>query len=164
MRTIEILDIKEFMQLLLQSDTFDLYDLVSGEIHTDMLYTIDGHMNHSFFSEEEQDIFAMSEHTYLPWKLAKAKVFLLIKGRKIPSSMKLVLRLPEHMITQIIRQQSTFQPDDISGIYLNILFQGQKLNVTCGISYKIFTLNKDLEDDISSVFITLFKSKHITCQ
>ena len=49
MRTIEILDIKEFMQLLLQSDTFDLYDLVSGEIHTDMLYTIDGHMNHSFF-------------------------------------------------------------------------------------------------------------------
>lgn len=164
MRTIEILDIKEFMQLLLQSDTFDSYDLVSGEIHTDMLYTIDGHVNQDFFSEEEQDIYALSEHTYLPWNLAKTKVFLLIKGRKTPSSMKLVLRLPEHIITQTIQQQSTLQPSDISGIYLNILFQGQKLNVICGISYKIFTLNKDLEDNISSNFITLFKSNNIACQ
>ena len=163
MRTIEILDIKEFMQLLLQSDTFDSYSLVSGEIHTDMLYTIDGHINQDFFSEEERDTYALSEHTCLPWILAKQKVFLLIKGKKTPSGMKLVLRLPESMIAQTI-QQSTLHPNDISGIYLNILFQGQKLNVTCGISYKIFTLNKDLEDDISSIFITLFKSKHITCQ
>ena len=164
MRTIEILDIKEFMQLLLQSDTFDSYDLVSGEIHTDMLYTIDGHVNQDFFSEEERDTYALSEHTYLPWNLAKQKVFLLIKGKKTPSSMKLVLRLPESMIAQTIQQQSTLQPNDISGIYLNILFQGHKLNVICGISYKIFTLNKDLDDNISSNFIALFKSKNITCQ
>lgn len=164
MRTIEILDIKEFMQLLLQSDTFDGYDLVSGEIHTDMLYTLDGHINRDFFSEEECEAYSLSERTYLPWHLAKAKIFLLIKGKKTPSGMKFVLRLPADVITRMIQQQSSLQAGDIDGIYLNILFQGQKLNVICGISYKTFTLNKDLEDNISSNFTTLFKSKNITCQ
>ena len=53
MRSIEILDIKDFMQLLLQSSAFDSYEFISGEMRTDMLYTLDGHLNKDFFSEEE---------------------------------------------------------------------------------------------------------------
>ena len=165
MQAFEILDIKEFMQLLLQSDTFNSYEFVSGEIRTDMLYTLDGHVNKDFFTEEELAAMALSEHAYLPWDIAKNKIFLLIKGKRIPSTMKVVLRLSEDMILKELSQHSaSFRVDDIDGIYINILFQGQKLNVICGISYKIFTLDKHLEEIFSSKLITLFKSKNITCQ
>lgn len=164
MRAIEILDIRQFMQLLLQSDTFNQYELVSGEIRTDMLYTIDGHINRSYFSDEEISSLSLADFTYLPWSIAKQKVFELIKGKKTPSGMKLVLRLPNTISTPEIETNSPFQPSDIDGIYLNIAFQSQKLNVICGISYKIFTLDKLLEDHFHTFFTSFFKSKNITCQ
>lgn len=165
MQSIEILDIKEFMQLLLQSNTFDSYEFVSGEIRTDILYTLDGHVNKDFFTEEELCAMSLAEHSYLPWNYARSKIFLLIKGKKTPLSMKIVLRLPDTWIQQeISRHTSSLQAKDIDGIYVNIVFQGKKLNVICGISYKIFTLDKNFEDIFTEYFITLFKSKCITCQ
>jgi hypothetical protein len=165
MQAVEILDIKQFMQLLLQSPAFDFYEMVSATLRTDMDYQIDGRWNPSFFSEDETDTYKLTEHTYLPWALAKEKIFSLIKGKKTPTIMKIVFKVSkENLEAFLTTANSPHNSNDIDGIYFNILFQEQKLNVTCQISYKIFTLDKNLEEEFFSNFITLLKSNNIAVE
>lgn len=162
MQAIQILDIKSFMQILFQSTGLESYDFVSGEILTDMKYTIDGHINHDFFSDEELQQFSKNHSEYFPWAIAKEKIFHLIKGKKTPSSMKLVFRLQDDIMEEILSQNKQFTQNDIDGMFANLTFQNKKLNVICGISYKIFTTDKTLESDFSNYFITFLKSNQIT--
>lgn len=165
MQLINILDIKPFMQLLFQSNTLDKYQFVSATIQTDMTYSLDGHINHNFFTEEDISTHELTEATYLPWFLAKEKVFLLIKGKTTPTQLKVVLRASQEDTASILNStKSSLNPNDIDGLFINIAFQENKLNVICGISYKIFTLDKNLEDEFSTSIVTLFKSNNITCE
>lgn len=164
MQSIEILDVKNFMQLLFQTDTLSNYLFVSATIQTDMLYTLDGHINKEFFREDELDTLSLSDSSYLPWSIAKEKVFLLIRGKKTPSQLKVVLRVnPEQMERFLAASDSSLRAHDIDGLFLNIMFQNGKLNVVCGISYKIFTMEKELENEFSDKITSLFKSNNITC-
>lgn len=165
MQAINILDIKQFMQLLFQTDALDRYQLVSASIHTDMSYTLDGHINSSFFSEDELMTLELEDSTFMPWAIAKEKIFLLIKGKKTPSQLKIVLKSNQADMDAILTAtHSSLNSNDIDGFFINILFQENKLNVICGISYKIFTLEKELESEFSNKIITLFKDKNITCE
>lgn len=165
MQAINILDIKPFMQLLFQFNTLDKYQFVSATIQTDMTYSLDGHINHSFFNEDDLISYGLTESTYLSWHLAKEKVFLLIKGKTTPTQLKIVLRANQEDTTKLLTTtKSSLNPNDIDGLFINILFQENKLNVICGISYKIFTLDKNLENEFSNNIITLFKSSNITCE
>ncbi|MGN0438707.1 MAG: DUF5721 family protein [Lachnospiraceae bacterium] len=164
MLAIQILDIKTFMQFLFQTRELDAYELVSGELQTQMNYTFDGRINLNFFSEEEIVQYQLKQAAYLPWLLAKEKIFQLIKGKKTPTQMKLVLRLSQSQMEDFLKQSNTYTTNDIDGMFVNIIFQEQKLNVIFGISYKIFTLDKSLEEDFSSIFITFLKQKQITFQ
>lgn len=150
------------MQLLFQSPELDSYEFVSGELQTQMTYIFDGHINASFFTEEETE--QLQNASYLPWHFAKEKIFLLIKGKKTPSHMKLVLRLSHNQTEELLQQNSNYTHHDIDGMFINIYFHEQKLNVILGISYKIFTLGKTFEEDFSKNFITLLKSNQIAFQ
>ena len=165
MQSIEILDFKNFMQLLFQTDTLDNYQFVSANLQTDMFYTLDGHINTDFFNEEELNNIFLTGNMYLPWYIAKEKVFLLIKGKKTPSQLKIVLRAnPKQMQELLASTNSSLKPNDIDGVFLNILFQENNLHVICGISYNIFTLEKNLENEFSNNTIALFKSNNVTCK
>ena len=165
MQAAEVLDVKQFMQLLLQSPAFDFYEMVSATLRTDMDYSIDGRWNHSFFDDEEIDTNKLNDYTYLPWGLAKTKIFALIKGKKTPTVMKIVFKMSKANLESFLHSSNSSQnPNDIDGVYLNILFQEQKLNVTCSVSYKDFNLDKSLEQDVFNNFITLLKSNSISIQ
>lgn len=164
MQSINILDVKPFMQLLFQTNTLDCYQFVSSTILTDMSYTLDGHVNRSFFSEDELSTFDIVDHSYLPWSIAKEKVFSLIKGKKTPTQLKIVLRANENDTTQLLNStKSSLNPNDIDGVFLNIVFQENNLSVIGGISYRIFTMEKELEAEFAESIITLFKANNITC-
>jgi hypothetical protein len=164
MQTIEVLDIKPFMQLLFQTTHLDNYELVSATIRTDMTYELDGHINKDFFSEEEMSL--MGENpVYLSWHTAKEKVFGVIKGKKTPSILKVVLKLSQQDTAKLLENSnSAFQSRDIDGLFVNILFQEGKLSVVCGISYKIFTMDKNLENEFTENIHALLKACGITCQ
>lgn len=165
MQTITILDIKPFMQLLFQSDHLKSYDFVSADIRTDMVYSLDGHINKSFFSEEESTALSLEHKIYLPWNLAREKIFVLIKGKKTPSLLKIVLKASDRQTDALLSAtNSSLNPNDIDGIFLNIIYNENKLNVICGVSYQIFTLDKTLETEFSNDIATLFKSCNITCE
>lgn len=163
MQAAQILEIKPFMQLLLQSDSFDAYELVSATLRTDMTYSIDGAWNKDFFDETEIDTLNLSGCTYLPWRLAKDRILSLIRGKKTPAVMKLVFRMNcDELNTFLSASNSSHNINDIDGVHFNLLFQEQKLNVTCSVSYKIFTLDKHLEQEIFNNFITLLKANNIS--
>lgn len=165
MQAINVLDIKPFMQLLFQTPTLDSYQFVSATILTDISYTLDGHVNQSFFNEDELSTLGISNHNYLPWSIAKEKVFLLIKGKKTPTQLKIILRANEDNTSQLLNStKSSLKPSDIDGVFLNIIFQENDLNVICGISYQIFTMEKELEAEFVNSIIALFKSSNITCE
>jgi len=165
MQTIEILDIKPFMQLLFQTNTFNSYEFVSAVVRTDMTYHLDGHLNKDFFSEEEWNTQNAGDTLYLPWQMAKEKVFYLIKGKKTPSILKIVLKLPLTDTRSVLEvTHSNLTAADLDGMFLNILFQDGRLTVICGISYQIFTLEKQLEQELTSHVQSIFKSLSITCQ
>lgn len=165
MQTIEILDIKPFMQLLFQTNTFDSYEFVSAFIRTDMTYNLDGHINKDFFTEDEWNTQNAGDTPYLLWQTTKERIFFLIKGKKTPSQLKVVLKLP-HADTRSVLESthSNLTATDIDGMFLNILFQDNRLTVICGISYQIFTLEKHLEQEFTSHILTVLKALSITCQ
>lgn len=165
MQAIEISDIKPFMQLLFRSGQLDAYELVSADIRTDMTYSLDGHVNTAFFSTDELDELSLAHRQYLPWAMAKEKVFDIIRGKKTPSMLKLVLRASAPQAESFMNStNSSLNSNDIDGFFVNILFQDKKLNVICGISYRIFTMDKELESEFSENFITLLRANSITCQ
>lgn len=165
MQSIHILDIKPFMQLLFQTEQLNDYEFVSADIRTDMTYSLDGHINRSFFSEEELVQHSLTQRSHLTWSIAREKVFTLIKGKRTPSLLKIVLRASVPETENLISStNSSLNSNDIDGIFLNIIFQENKLNVICGISYKIFTMDKELESEFSAKIITLLKSNHIVCE
>ncbi len=165
MQAINVLDIKQFMQLLFQGNALDRYQFVSATIQTDISYSLDGHINRQFFQEDELEALHLHDIPYMPWAIAKEKVFQLIKGKKIPTQLKIVLKCnQDDMNTFLSSTHSSLNSNDIDGFFLNILFQENKLNVICGISYKIFTLEKEIEQEFSSSIVTLFKSNNIACE
>lgn len=165
MQSIHILDIKPFMQLLFQTEQLNEYEFVSADIRTDMTYSLDGRINRSFFSEEELIQHSLTQRSYLTWSIAREKVFTLIKGKRTPSLLKIVLRASVPETENLISStNSSLNSNNIDGIFLNIIFQENKLNVICGISYKIFTMDKELESEFSAKIITLLKSNSITCE
>ncbi len=165
MQAINVLDIKQFMQLLFQTNALDTYQFVSATIQTDMSYSLDGHVNRHFFNDDELEALHLMDNQYMPWTIAKEKVFQLIKGKKTPSQLKIVLKCNDaDMNAFLTSTHSSLNSNDIDGFFINILFQENKLNVICGISYKIFTLEKELETEFQANLITLFKSNNITCE
>lgn len=165
MQTIEILDIKAFMQLLFQTQILDDYDFVSSNIKTDMTYQIDGHFNKDFFTEEELLSFSADTPFYMPWSHAKEKVFQLIKGKKTPLQLKLVLKYSDKALHTLLEQtHSTLTEQDLDGLFVNILFQDNALSVICGVSYKIFTMEKSLEQEFTDSIKQIFIDNKITCK
>ena len=137
--------------------------MVSATLRTDMDYSIDGRWNHSFFDDDEIDTNRLGDYTYLPWSLAKDKIFALIKGKKTPTLMKLVFKMnPVNLESFLHSSNSSQSINDIDGVYLNILFQEQKLHITYSVSYKNFNLDKSLEQELFDKFITLLKNNNIS--
>lgn len=165
MQTIEILDIKPFMQLLFQTNTFDSYEFVSALIRTDMTYNLDGHRNKDFLTKDEWAAQNAGDASFLLWQTAKERVFYLIKGKKTPSQLKIVFKLPPADTRLVLTStHSNLADTDIDGMFVNILFQDNRLTVICGISYRIFTLEKQLEQEFTSHILAVLKSLSITCQ
>lgn len=165
MQSIEISDIKPFMRLLFQSSQLDSYEFVSADIRTDMTYSVDGHINTGFFSADELSESALTAKRYFPWSMTKNKIFHLIKGKKTPSILKIVLRASSQQADELFKlTNSSLNSNDIDGFFINILFQDNKLNVICGISYQIFTMDKELEAEFSEYILTILKSNSITYQ
>jgi hypothetical protein len=79
-------DIKKFMNCLLVGDTFDKFLLEEASITTFNTFTIDGHVQSDFYSEEE--LASLADSTLSSWANIKPICFNLIKGNSFHLDLK----------------------------------------------------------------------------
>ncbi len=148
MIALELTDVKDFMNKLLRSDTFDHFLLQEAAIINGASFVIDGHVNQSFYTESEIEELGITGYRIMPFSMLRQQCFDLIKGKKTPTSFKFVFLLsPENLERTLSSLQSSFTINDITGVFLNLKFQNQLLTLTTGISYNIFSPDKSLENE-----------------
>lgn len=160
MLSIQIQDVKEFMNHLLRENTFHPFYLWVASIKTAVTCHIDGHLNSDFFNSDELELLPNKE--YISWSQIKPQVFSIIKGNKTPLSMKLVLMLSDTNIDNLLsRYNLPLSRENINGLFFNIHYDGKNLHCTTGVSYRTFTMDKRLETVFDENMQSYLKYYHI---
>lgn len=150
-------EVKECMSKLLLSDTFDPFYFIEGEIVTFNTFTLDGFLKKEFFDTEEAPA-----REYSLWKDVREFCFSLIKGKRTPLSFKFVLGLSDSNIEKLLLQQELdFKPQDVRGLYINLKYDGQKLQCVTGTAMNLFTMDKSLEQAWDKMVQKFFAQKKI---
>ena len=150
-------EVKECMAKLLLSETFDPFLFIEGEIMTFATFTMDGYLRKEFFDSEESP-----DREYALWKDLREYCFSLIKGKRTPLSFKFILGLSDTNIEKLLEQQGlNFKPQDVRGLYINLKFDGQKLQCVTGTAMNLFTMDKSLEQAWDTMVQKFFTQKEI---
>ena len=157
MIALALTEVKECMAKLLLSDTFDSFLFIEGEVTTYNTFHVDGYLHKEFFAENE----APSQE-YSLWKDMREHCFSLIKGKRTPLNFKFVLGLSETNIQKLIEQQGLdFELEDVRGLYINLKFDGQKLQCVTGTAMNLFTMDKSLAQAWDVMVQKFFTQKEI---
>ncbi len=144
---------KQFMNNLLVGNTFDDLYLSEITIKTYSTFVINGITNTNYYSKEELESERISE--YQKWSTFKSLCFQIIKGNKAPELIKIIFVVPKESYKSIFPDITNSELDNISTLYLNIKFEHNTLVVTNGLSYKTFTLDKDIDKQWDTYFSKL---------
>ena len=147
MVALQIQDIKNFMSKLLLSQTFDHFLLIEGSITTFNTFRIDGRLHTDFFTEEEHEERRLYDREFSLWKEVKPFCLELIKGKKTPLGFKFTFQLSKENTTKLLTSSgiTSIQPENVSGLLLNIRYDNGALNVITATNLSLFTLDKTLE-------------------
>lgn len=163
MIALNIPEIKDFMNKLLCSETFDHFLLQEAVILNNMTWSLDGRLNTEFYSAEELETSGLDQLSFLPFSKVRPQCFNLIKGKHTPTYFKFVFLLsPANLARTLAQTQSSFTADDITGMFLNLKFQQGKLLLTTGISYRIFSADKSLEHEWDRLIQRFLKNHEIS--
>lgn len=144
MVSLKIPDVKSFMNALLIQNIFDNFLLSELDIITFNHFHITGNINKDFYSTEEAE--NLGNRKYSLWSEVKPVAFSLVKGNKLPLSIKIIFLLSPSNVEQVLKKSGiSMSPEDINGLFLNIRFEKGTLNLITGTSVRIFTLDKTLE-------------------
>ena len=161
MLSIQIQDVKEFMNQLLRSDLFHPFYLWEASIKTGVSYHIDGRLNEDFYNTDELETLPQTD--YISWAQIKPQIFSMIKGSKTPLSMKIILLLSETGTNQLLTKYNLpLSSENINGLFLNIYYDGINLTCTTGVSYRTFTMDKRLETVFEENILNLLRQAQIT--
>ena len=153
MKAYKISDLKNFMNKLLLSDSFDYFLLEEGTIITYNTFQIDGHIRKDFFTKEEQEDTTLCPYDFSLWKDIRPLCFQLIKGKRTPLGFKFVLLLlPEHM--EAILRNNNFENNLnlIKTFTLTIKYDQTEATLITGISTNTFLMDKTPEQLWDSAF------------
>lgn len=156
-------DIKDFMHTLLCTDTFDNFLLMEAAIYGSCTWEMDGSINTDFYSSEELTEQGLDGLSYMPFSHLRTQCFDLIKGKRTPTYFKFIFLLsPANLARTLGQTHSSFTPEDISGMFINLKFQQGNLSLTTGISYRIFSVDKSLEQEWDSLVKRFLKNHAVT--
>jgi hypothetical protein len=147
-------DRNKFMQHLLIKDTFNHFLVCEGEISTATTFFINGRVNKTFFSSEELTSY---NDDFVLWENVKNVCFEIIKGKKVPTKIKLVFSLSKSKYPDVIsKSQTHWVPSDIGGLYIHILYENGDINIITGTSLNTFSMDKSLDQYWDSMVISFF--------
>lgn len=157
MTSYSITDTKLFMSQLLIKDTFDRFLVTEASISTANTFQISGSINRSFYSQEEWE--QLEEQNYSFWGVLKPFCFSLIKGNKVPVSMKVVLMLSQKDMVLFFDHLSKksdifYPPENCSGLFVNIRYNGGTATLVTGVSLRTFSMDKTIEHEFDAYIRT----------
>lgn len=150
MVSFQVLNIKEFMTFLLKGNIFDDFELRQLTIHTFTQYQITGLLDKEYFTLDEQETM---ERKYCIWSEIKPFAFQVVKGKKLPSFIKIIFSLEE-------KKKKEFFPN-ASALFLNITFKNNIILCITGYSSIQFTMEKTEEYNWDNWMIDFFKQQNI---
>lgn len=160
MIAIQINEIGPLTAALLKGDMFDHFLLKEATIRQACDFQIDGTLSDTYYSEDEKEALHLSGLSYIPYARVRPLCLELLKGRRKPESFRFVFLLsPQNQANTIERAGTSFTPEDISGMFLNLNYKNGELTCTTGISYRIFSMDKSLENEWDRLVLIFFR-KH----
>lgn len=133
-------NVKNTMNSLLTSDSFDSFVVHEINLTNDINLSIQGHMGE--------------------YATIRPIVLEAVKKRETPSSMRFILSLsPDNIGKTVSSIDTATDPSLISGMFINIVYSNGALNLTTGISYTTFMKDVALEKEWDRL-VPIFLSKH----
>lgn len=141
MIALQIADIKSFMQKFLLTETFDRFLLLEGSITTFNTFHIDGALQKSYYTRQEQDL--LGERRLSLWAEVRPFCLSLIKGKKTPLSFRFTFQLSDDNTARLLSQADTgISAEQVRGFLMTLHYDGNILQCTTGTSLTVFTMNK----------------------
>ncbi len=155
MIALRISDLKQFTKKLFIGQTFDWFLVKEAVIVTFNSFSIDGRVRQGYYSEEELE--AGKIEGLSAWRVLRPFCFSLIKGSRLPESFSIILKLPPSQAERFLRERnSSWLPEQVGGLFLNIRYEDQVLSCVTGLSMNQFTMDKTLDrewDDMVKAFL-----------
>jgi len=145
MQLFEIENANEFMGSLFVKDWLDAMEVVEAEITTFFHIKMDGRRRFEWYDSAEQEQNSGQFGEFITWKEYKQQAYQIIKGKKVPSLFRLVLRMPKKGMERLASVSMDLLPSDIQGAYLNIKYEKKQLSIVTGVSITKFSMDKSIE-------------------
>lgn len=163
MKAYRISDLKNFMNKLLLSDSFDYFLLEEGTIVTSNVFQIDGHVQKDFYTKEEQEDRTICPYDFSLWKDIRSFCVQIIKGKRTPLSFKFVLLLlPEHMEHILAGGDFHDQGNQVKSFTLTVRYDGSNITLVTGLSTTSFLMDKTPEQLWDNAFARFMDRKQIS--
>ncbi|QWT53173.1 DUF5721 family protein [Eubacterium sp. MSJ-33] len=132
----------EYLKELFEKEKYDSFYLYEARVKTKLDYYVNGRLNREYFDTEEQ----ADLPEYVEWKDIKQIVYSYIKGKRLPIGFKIILMFNRENILRLLEMNNLpVKTEDVSALFMNVVYEHEALSVTTGTSLKIFTMDKTLE-------------------
>lgn len=156
MTALEIKNVKQFMNSLLLTDTFNIFLLEEAEVVTYNTFNIDGRINRNFFDSSDD----APAYEFSAWSEICPHVLNLIKGKHTPTAFRFTLLLkPEYVAGVLKDKDTTVTPEVIKALVINIRYENDRLLLVTGTSLNTFLMDKSL-DPIWDQAMMKYLTKH----
>ncbi len=146
MRAFKITETGNFMTKLLSGRSFDSFLLEEASLSMQVTWHVDGRINKNFYSSEEWEDTANHPYPLIAWESVRGHLRELIRGKKAPASMSIVLQMRPDLMQKILVDEGYPQLTDVVGaMALNIRYDGSEVTLVTGISLKSFSLDKNAD-------------------
>ena len=162
MLALKLTDKKDFMNRLLRTPLFDNFLLQEGTVNAKAAFTVDGTINRDFYTKEDLEELGLEGYRFLPFSMLRGNFFDLIKGKKTPAAFKFVFLLSPENLAKTLACISGYTTGDVTGVFLNIRYQNGLLSLTTGVSCRIFSTDKTLENEWDRMVKQFLKQHEIS--
>ncbi len=163
MRSFQIQDKNVFMTKLLTRDVFDRFLLTEASITSYATFEVDGAFHSEYFKDQTDWKEDEKDAGYCQWTRVRPFIYDLTKGKLTPLKMRIVLSLAPTGIRKLINENCVTVPmEQIGGLFVNIQFDGAEILCTSGISTKVFTTDRSLEQVWDEMVEKFFQQNQIS--
>ncbi len=161
MIALQIKSVKNLMNHMLASETFDSFLLQEASLATAVKYEIDGRINREFYPEEERDARSLP-YEFQPWSEARANLLALIKGKHSPTFFRFVLQLkPESADLMLLRELPEGNFENVRALLINVKYDGHEAVITTGTSYETFVMDRTADQIWDRAFARFLSLRNI---